>query len=57
MLNASYIVDAVGKFLKVFKQKRPAMVAGDWWFHWDNVPVHTAAVVTDCMAAWQIQVI
>jgi hypothetical protein len=37
-VNAKYIVDALGKFLKVFKQKRPEMAAGDWWFHWDNVP-------------------
>jgi hypothetical protein len=26
MVNAKYIVDALGKFLKVFKQKRPEMV-------------------------------
>jgi hypothetical protein len=31
-VNAKYIVDALGKFLKVFKQKRLEMVAGDWWF-------------------------
>jgi hypothetical protein len=46
-VNAKYILDARGKFMKVFKQKRPKMVAGDWWFHWDKVPVHTAAMVMD----------
>jgi hypothetical protein len=32
-VNANYIVDASGKFLKIFKQKRLEMAAGDWWFH------------------------
>jgi hypothetical protein len=31
--NANYTVDAMGKFLKVFNQKRLVMEAGDWWFH------------------------
>jgi hypothetical protein len=35
-VNANYIVDVLGKFLKVFKQKRPAIVAGMWRFHWNN---------------------
>jgi hypothetical protein len=55
-VNANYIVDALGKFLKVFKQKRPVMVAGDLWFYLDNAPVHTANMVTDWMAARQIWV-
>jgi hypothetical protein len=46
-VTASYIVEALGKFLKVFRQKRPEMATGDWWFHWDNAPVHTAAIVKD----------
>jgi hypothetical protein len=33
------------------------MVAGDWLFHWDNTPVHTAAKVTDSMAARDIKLI
>jgi hypothetical protein len=33
--------------LKVFKQKRPEMAARNWWFHWDNAHVHTAAMVKD----------
>jgi hypothetical protein len=28
-VNAKYIVDALGKFLKVFKQNRPEMAARD----------------------------
>ena len=28
-VTASYIVEALGKFLKVFRQKRPEMAAGD----------------------------
>jgi histone-lysine N-methyltransferase SETMAR len=56
-VNAKYIMDARAKFLKVFKQKRPKMAAGDWWFHWDTVPIYTAAMVTGWMAARQFQVI
>jgi hypothetical protein len=56
-VNSKYIVEALGKFLKVFKQKRPEKAAGDWWFHWDNAPVHTTAMVTDWMAARQFKVI
>jgi hypothetical protein len=33
--------------LKVFKKKRLVMATGDWGFHWDNAPMHTAAIVTD----------
>ncbi len=32
MVNANYIVDALGKFLKIFKQKRLDMAARDWQF-------------------------
>jgi hypothetical protein len=53
LLNAIYIVEALGKFLKIFKQKRLEMAAREWWFHWDNASVHTAAMVTDWMAAMQ----
>jgi histone-lysine N-methyltransferase SETMAR len=56
-VNAKYIVEALGKFLKVFKQKRLEMAVGDWCFHEDNAPVHTAAMVTDWMAARQFKVI
>jgi hypothetical protein len=50
MVNANYIVDALGKFLKTFKQKRLDMAARNWWFHWDNALVHIATMVTDYMA-------
>jgi histone-lysine N-methyltransferase SETMAR len=33
------------------------MAAGDWWFHWDNAPIHTADMVTDWMAHREFQVI
>ena len=57
MVNANYIMDALGKFLKIFKKKRPEVASQEWFFHWDNAPVHTAAVVKDWMAAKQLQVI
>jgi hypothetical protein len=27
----------------------------EWFFHWDNAPVHTAAIVQDWFAARNIQ--
>jgi histone-lysine N-methyltransferase SETMAR len=56
-VNANYIVEALGTFMKILRKKRPQMVAGDWLFHWDNAPVHTAAKVTDWMAARGIKLI
>jgi hypothetical protein len=46
-VNAKYIVEALGNFMKIFKKKKPIMAAGDWFLHWDNAQVHTAAIVTD----------
>ncbi len=54
-VNSKYIVKALGNFLKQLKKKRPGMVEQDWWFHWDNVPVHTAAVIQHWFAAHTIQ--
>jgi histone-lysine N-methyltransferase SETMAR len=56
-VNANYIVDALSKFLAIFKKKRRNMAAQEWFFHWDNAPVHTAAVVKDWMAARDFRVI
>ncbi len=43
--------------MKILRKKRPEMVVGDWMFHWDNTPVHTAAKVTDWMGARDIKLI
>jgi histone-lysine N-methyltransferase SETMAR len=56
-VNANYIVEALGTFMKIMRKKRPQMVAGDWLFHWDNAPVHTATKVTDWLAARDIKLI
>jgi histone-lysine N-methyltransferase SETMAR len=56
-VNANYIVEALSKFLATFKKKRPNMAAQEWFFHWDNNPVHTAAVVKDWMAARDFRLI
>jgi hypothetical protein len=50
-VNANYIVEALDTFMKIFWKKSPEMVAGDWMFYWDKALVHTAAKVTDWMAA------
>ena len=45
MVNANYIVGALRKFLTIFRQKRHVMAVQEWFFQWDNAPVHSAAVV------------
>jgi hypothetical protein len=52
-----FIIEALTQFLKVLKQKRPVIVARDWWFHLDNAPVYTATVVTNWMVARQLNLI
>jgi histone-lysine N-methyltransferase SETMAR len=54
-VNGKYIVKALSNFLKQLKKKRPQMVEQEWWFHWDNAPIHTAAVVQHWFAAHSIQ--
>jgi histone-lysine N-methyltransferase SETMAR len=56
-VNGNYIVEALGTFMKILRKKRPQMVAGDWLFHWDNAPVHTATKVTERLAARDIKLI
>ena len=56
-VNADYIIEALSKFLKTFKQKRPELASGEWFFHWDNAPVHTAAAVQEWIAARDFQMI
>ena len=54
-VNAAYIVKALKVFMKKMKAKRPQMVEQGFVFHWDNAPVHTAAVVAEWFAANNIQ--
>jgi histone-lysine N-methyltransferase SETMAR len=56
-VNAMYIVEALGNFIKFFKKKRPIMAAGEWFLHWDNAPVHTTAIATDWLAARRVQML
>ncbi len=45
-INAPYVVDILGKFWRNFRLKRPEMMSQQWFFHWENVPVHTTVVVS-----------
>jgi [histone H3]-lysine36 N-dimethyltransferase SETMAR len=56
-VNSQYIIEALSRFLKIFKQKRPNTASQDWFLHWDNAPAHTAAVVQDFLAAKAIRTI
>jgi histone-lysine N-methyltransferase SETMAR len=56
-VNSEYIITALGRFLKTFKQKRQVMASQDWFLHWDNAPAHTATVVQEFLAAKSIKTI
>ena len=57
MVNGNYIVKVLSTFMKQLKKKRPASAAGEWFFHWDNSMLHTAAIVRIWMAAREVQVL
>ena len=50
-----FIVDTLASFLKILSKKRPQLVEQGWMFHWDNVPVHTAAVVQKWLSDHKVQ--
>ena len=56
MVSANYILEALGKFVKTFSQKRPIKAAGECFFYWNNSFVHTTAVVTTRITARWFQV-
>ena len=42
-INSDYLIEVLGKFLKVFRRKRTEKAGpGEWILHWDNSPLHTA---------------
>lgn len=49
-VNAAYVVTVLRVFKKKMRQKRPQMMEEGFVFHWDNAPVHTAAVVDQWFA-------
>jgi hypothetical protein len=56
-INTHYTVKALGTFMRHLKKKRPDMVSREWFIHWDNAPIHTAALVQLWMAANKVQVL
>jgi hypothetical protein len=56
-INTNYILVVLGKFMVHLRKKRPEMTKGSWFFHWDNSPVHTAAVVKNWLTAKEIQLL
>jgi hypothetical protein len=56
-VNAAYIVKVLDVFMRHFRKKRPVMAEQPWFFHWDNAPVHTAAIVQDWLVAHDVQVL
>jgi hypothetical protein len=56
-VNAAYIDDALQRFLKALQKKRPNLVAGEWFLHWENALVHTAQVMQSFLMQNSIQLI
>ena len=56
-VNAQYIVGTLKQFFAHMRQKRPAMAQEGFIFHWDNAPVHTAAIVADFLAGKNVQML
>ena len=56
-VNSQYIIESLGRFLKIYKDKRSARAGQDWFLHWDNAPVHSAAVVQQFLANQSIKTI
>ena len=56
-VNGQYIVTALGRFWKHMQHKRPEMAKEGFVFHWDNAPVHTAAIVKDFLAKKKIEML
>ena len=54
-VNAGYIVKTLARFLVNLRNKRPLLAEQGFKFHWDNAPVHTAAVTKDWLTAHAIQ--
>jgi hypothetical protein len=53
-INAAYFVKVLDIFMRHFRKKRSVLAKQGWFFHWDNAPVHTAAIVQDWLAAHNV---
>jgi histone-lysine N-methyltransferase SETMAR len=53
--NVIYTVKVPGIFMKKLRQKQPEM-SQEWFFHWDDAPVHNATIVQARIATNNIQV-
>ncbi|QQP39150.1 Uncharacterized protein FKW44_019940 [Caligus rogercresseyi] len=56
-VTAAMFKGVMNMFLKKFKEKRPEMAKRDWYFHFDNVPCHTANSTKEFLAKKGIKVI
>jgi hypothetical protein len=56
-INAIYIVNDLGLFLKKMRQTWPEIVSRERFFHWENAPVQAATIVQVWIAAYQITVL
>ena len=57
-VNKEYYIEVLRELSKRFRQKRPALFkSGQWYFHQDNVPVHTSILVTDYLSKMGIKTI
>jgi histone-lysine N-methyltransferase SETMAR len=56
-INANYNLVVLGKFMVYLRKKWPEITKGNWFFHWDNTPVHTAAIVKNWLVTKEIHLL
>jgi hypothetical protein len=57
MVSATYNRGSPEQLHENFQEEESIMASGEWFLHWDNAPVHTAAIVTDWLAARRVQML
>jgi [histone H3]-lysine36 N-dimethyltransferase SETMAR len=56
-VNKEYVIKALQEFLRKLRKKRPELVDGEWFLHWDNARVHSAKAVQDYLTKRGVKVI
>jgi histone-lysine N-methyltransferase SETMAR len=56
-VNKEYVIKALQEFLRKLRKKRPELVDGEWFLHWDNARVHSAKAVQEYLTKRGVKVI
>jgi hypothetical protein len=56
-VNKDYAIKALQEFLRKLRKKRPELVDGEWFLHWDNAPINYPKAVQDYLTKKGVKVI